>query len=413
MNQKSIVLVGTFDTKGQEFLYVKELFERSSYNVITVDIGTGARGELKFSPNYTCEEVANRAGTKIAKILSMGKRGQELRIMQIMAEGAIRICAELYQAGKLDGIISIGGTQGTNMGTAVMRTLPFGVPKVMLSTIASGDTTPFVGTKDIQMIPSVADIAGLNRITEIGLMKAAGALMGMLSTCELKASEKPLIGVTTLSGTTNCALRFKRCMGEKGYEVAIFSANGTGGRAMEELIEQGMIIGVFDLSTNELVDHLYNGYTDAGPTRLEIAGARGIPQLVCPGNIDHIMYSSLDKIPERFKGQPVHAHGPAIYVLRTQKREMMEVGRVLAEKLNKASGPVAVIIPLDGFSAQDRLAKEVFYNPEANLAFVEVLKQSLLPEIPVKEIKAHVTDMSFAEAAAEMFCELLGDQELN
>lgn len=407
--KKNIVLVGTLDTKGEESLYVKNLIEKNNYRVTTIDVGTGWRGKLVFPPNYPREEVAKAGGSSIKEILSLGESGQENRMMEIMSEGATRICQQLHELGKLHGIISLGGTMGTTLGTKIMRALPFGLPKVMLSTIASGDTRPYIGTKDIVMISSIADIAGLNRITEVTLTQAAGAVMGMAAAGKVKASKKPLIAITTLGGTTNCALQVKKQLEGKGYETVIFHANGCGGRAMEEMVEQGLIQGVFDLSTNEVVDHLYQGWSDAGPTRLEGAGRIGVPQLVAPGNIDHIIYSLPDKIPDRFKHQYIHVHGTGIYVLRTKKNEMIEVAKAIAEKVNNAKGKTAVIFPLKGLSILDKVDKE-FDDPEANFAFFETLKQNLKPEIEVKEVNAHITDSLFGDEAAQMLYELMKEQ---
>ena len=409
--KKTIALVVTLDTKGEESTYVKELIERGGYSVIVIDVGTGARGSLPFPPDVSREEVAQAAGVTIADILSLGQRGQESKIAEIMASGAAKIVKEFHISGKLDAIISIGGTMGTDLGTTVMKALPFGVPKVMLSTIASGNTRPYIGTKDITMIPSVADIAGLNRITETSLTRAAGAIMGMVATGEVKLSPRPLIGVTTLGGTTACALRVKAFLEQKGYEVAIFHAIGTGGQAMEEMIEQGLISAVFDLSTNEVVDNLYGGFTDAGPLRLEAAGKKGIPQVVAPGNVDHIMYTSPEQIPDRFKHQKVHVHGPTIHVLRTKKKEMMEVGKVMADKLNKAIGPTALLFPKKGLSILDITDKEIFDDPEANLTLLEVLKENLKPEIKIVELDVHITDERFALQAATLLYGLMQEDK--
>jgi uncharacterized protein (UPF0261 family) len=404
--KKNIALVGTLDTKWEEFLYVKDLIEKNNYQATTIDVGTGWRGKLVYAPDYAREEVARAGGSNMEEILSLGERGQENRMMEIMADGAIRICWQLYESGRLDGVLSLGGTMGTTLGTRIMRALPFGLPKVMLSTIASGDTRPYISTKDIVMISSIADIAGLNRITETTLRQAAGAVMGMVATVTGKASKKPLIGITTLGGTTNCALQVKKELEGKGYETVIFHANGCGGRAMEEMIDQGLIQGVFDLSTNEVVDHLYQGWSDAGPMRLEVAGRKGVPQLIAPGNIDHIIYGSPDKILERFKHRYIHVHGTGIYVLRTKRNEMIEVAKAMAEKINKAKGKTAVIFPLKGLSILDKVDKE-FDDREANFAFFETLKQNLRPEVEVREVNAHITDSLFAEEAAEILYNLM------
>lgn len=406
--EKHIVLLGTLDTKGAEFLYVKELIEKNGDRAITVDTGTGARGDLVFPPDYPREAVVERAGSTMEEVLTLGQKGEETRFHEIFAKGALLICLDLYKTGRMDGILSLGGSAGTNMGTRVMRGLPFGLPKVMVSTVASGDTSPFIGTKDIVMIPSVADIAGLNRVTETSLANAAGAVMGMAHVQKPKASDKPVIGVTTLGATTPCALRVKSFIERKGYEMVVFHANGMGGRAMDEMIAEGLIQGVFDLSTNEIVDHLYHGWADAGPTRIETAGEKGIPQLIAPGNIDHIIYSSYAQIPERFKHQHVHPHGPAILVLRTKKNEMIEVARTMAAKINKAKGKVAVILPLKGVSPLDQVDNE-FDDPEANLAYFEELKKQLNPSVNVRDVDVHIGDPAFADEAAEMLYGLLTD----
>jgi uncharacterized protein (UPF0261 family) len=406
--KKNIILVGTLDTKWEEFLYVKNLIEKNGYTVTTIDVGTGYRGTLAFSPDVSRDDVAKLGGSSVNELRAMGAAGQENRMMEVMSDGAIRICEQLHKSDKLHGVISLGGTMGTTIGTRIMRALPFGLPKVMLSTVASGDTRPYIGTKDIVMISSIADIAGINRVTEVTLTQAAGAVMGMVAAGKVKASEKPLIGMTTLGGTTNCCLHVKKELEAKGYETVIFHSNGVGGGAMEEMIHHDLIQGVFDLSTNELVDHLYQGWSDAGPTRLEGAGKKGIPQLIAPGNIDHIIYGSPDKILERFRGQHVHIHGTGIYVLRTKKKEMIEIAKAMAEKINNAKGKTGVIFPLRGLSILDKWDKEHFDDPEANYAFFETLKQGVKSGVEVKEVDAHITDVLFADEAAKMFYELMG-----
>ena len=405
--EKTIALVGTFDTKSEEYSYVKKIIESNHYHVVTIDTGTGHRGTPVFMPDYTKEEVVNKAGSSLEEVISFGNSGQTLKLMETMAAGAIKICLELYGAGKLHGILSLGGTMGTNLGSTIMRSLPFGLPKVVVSTIASGDTRPFIGTKDIVMVPSIADIAGLNRITENSLKKAAGAIIGMVAVGRPQESKRLTIGITTLGGTTSCAAHVQKSLEKRGIEGVIFHANGAGGKAMEDLIEEEVISAVFDLSTNEVVDHLYGGWGDAGNMRLEVAGRKGIPQLVSPGNTDHIIYSREDQIPERFKSQYIHRHGPSILVLRTKKREMIEVGKTMAEKLNRTTGPAAVIIPLKGLSILDKIVEE-FDDPESNYALFDSLSQNLNPDIEIKRVDAHITDRVFAEEAEKMLFRLLG-----
>ncbi len=403
---KKVVLVGTLDTKSEEALFIKRCLEGRAIKVLTIDIGTGLRGKPVFVPDYVAEEVARAAGTTLSDLLEMGRKAQEMAIMEKMVTGTSAIVTRLYSQGDLQGIISLGGTMGTNMGTAIMRSLPFGVPKVMLSTAASGDTRHWIGTKDIAMMPSVADIAGLNRITRVSLRNAAGALAGMVLSEEEPVADRPLVGVTTLGNTTECALKFRNRLEEKGYEVAIFHAIGTGGMALEELIADGKIQGVFDLSTNELLDHLYGGLTDAGPKRLEAAGARGIPHLVVPGNLDHLLYASPERIPDRFKGKKVHAHGPTVHLIRSGKAEMEEVGKVMAEKLNRAKGPVRILFPLKGFSIMNLLNKGELADPEADRLLLETLRKNLRPDIAIIECDMHINDEAFAFRAAEAYLDL-------
>lgn len=404
--KKTVALVATLDTKSEESKFVKDLLEQKDINVITIDVGTGLRGQPVFTPDYTAVEIANRAGKSLPELLETGEKGNEMAVMETMITGASTVVAKLYTNGQIHGILSLGGTMGTNMGTSVMRTLPFGVPKVMLSTAASGDTRAWVGTKDITMIPSVADIVGLNRLTKVSLRGAAGALYGMVESGEEPASDDPLIGVTTLGGTTETAMRFKKRLEDKGFEVAIFHAIGTGGMAMEELIGEGKIHGVFDLSTNEVLDHLYGGMTDAGPNRLEAAGIKGLPYLLAPGNLDHLLYTSPAHVPEEFKGREIHKHGPAIHLMRSEKGEMEKLGRVMAEKLNKAKGPVKIIFPLRGFSIANLVLREVFDNPEADGLLLETLRKNLRSDIEVITCDMHITDVEFAHQAAEVYLDL-------
>jgi uncharacterized protein (UPF0261 family) len=374
-------------------------------------VGTGFRGRPVFAPDYPAEEVAHAGGTTISELLQIGQKGQELIVMERMIAGASAIVGRLYAEGKLHGIFSLGGTMGTHMGASIMRSLPFGVPKVMVSTAASGDVRGWVGTKDITMIPSIADIVGLNRITRISLRRAAGALVGMVFSGEEPLSERPLIAVTTLGGTTATAMRFKERLEERGYEVVIFHAIGIGGMAMEELISEGKIQGAFDLSTNEVIDHLYGGMTDAGPKRLEMAGTKGLPYLVAPGNLDHLLFNSPEHIPEQFRGREVHAHGPTVLLLRSRKPEMKEVGKIMAQKLNGAKGPTAIIFPLKGFSIASKLAKERFDDPEADHLLLETLKNNLRPDIKIIECDIHIDDEEFAQRAVEVFLNLYREKE--
>jgi uncharacterized protein (UPF0261 family) len=396
------------DTKSEESAFVKDVLEAEDLNVVTVDVGTGFRGRPIFEPDYPAEDVAKSAGMSLAEVLESGRKTQDdTFFMGKMGAGASAIANRLYAEGKLDGIFSLGGTAGTHMATTVMRSLPFGVPKVMVSTAASGDVRNWVGTKDIVMIPSIADIVGLNRITRNSLRKAAGAIRGMIFTDDEPLSAEPLIAVTTLGGTTETAMRFKTRLEEKGFEVVVFHAIGIGGRTMEELALEGKIHGVFDMSTNEVLDHLYGGMTDGGPDRLEAAGVMGLPYLVAPGNLDHLIYTSRESIPEQFRNRKVFSHGTRSHIIRSRKTEMESLGLVMAEKLNKAKGPTAVIFPLKGFSfANLHVDREEFDDPESDRLLLATLKNNLRTDIKVVECDLHINQEEFAARAAEVYLDL-------
>ena len=399
---KTIVLVGTLDTKGVEFGYVKEKIIEHGHRAIVVDVGV--LGSPLLEPDITHDDVAQAAGTTMQDIISQGKEG--LAIEQ-MTKGAASIIQGLYHSGKIDGIISLGGSMGTSLATAVMRALPIGIPKVMVSTMASSDTRPYVDTKDIVMIPSIADIVGLNRITERILAIAAGAVIGMAEADPGPIpSDKPLIGLT-LHGDLNPGMRsIKAILEATGYEVIVFAATGSGGKTLEEWIEQGIIDGVFDLVTHEIACYLFGGLCDAGPSRLEAASKKGIPQLVVPGKLDIVSFSVARGIPQRFEGRRPWMHNPDLGVIRLNKEEMTLIGEVVAEKLNKTIGPTAVIIPKRGLSAYGT-GWEDFYDAEANSALFEVLQRSLKPEIKVVEVDAQINDKLFIEKATTLFDELM------
>ena len=398
---KTIVLVGTLDTKGEEYAYVRDRIIELGCQVIVVD--AGVLGAPLFQPDITREQVAQAAGMKMEDILTL----DEGEAIQTMAKGATQIVQELYRSGKLDGILSIGGSMSTSLGTATMRTLPVGVPKVMFSTVATLNTSVYVGTKDIAMIHSVVDVLGLNRMTLRMLATAAGAIVGMVQADPGPVkSDKPLIGITLHGDLMPCAKQVKKLLEAKGYEVIFFAATGPGGMALEEWIGNGLIDGVFDLTTHELVDHVYGGLEDPGPSRLETAGQMSLPQLVAPGKLDMFTYSSSEEPPERWRGRKNFLHNPEIRCIRTAGEEMAQVGKVMAEKLNKATGPTAVIVPLKGVAGHDREGDD-WYDPQGILSFIDSLKRTLRPGIEVIEVDAHINDKLFGETAATLFDELM------
>ena len=400
--KKTIVLLGRLDSKGKEYAYVKNLILRGRFDVIVVDVGT--RGAPQFEPDISREEVARAAGVKIEDVVDPADENKEIRVMM---EGAPKIAQRLRDSGRLDGIMCLGGSRGTAIGTASMRALPFGIPKVMVSTIASGDMRPYIGTKDITVVHSVTDIVGLNRMTKRLLTCAAGAVMGAVSADPgLEASGKAFIAMSSMGGINRAVFSAQKTLEDKGFEVVAFHTVGTGGQAMEEAIEQGLIDGVLDLVTHELTDHLFGGFCDAGPARLEAAGKKGIPQVVAPGCLDFIVFSPPDKLPEGLRNRKVYRHTPEVALVRANKDEMASIGKAMAEKLNRALGPFVVAVPNQGFSPANRRGKPL-YDPEADRAFVEALRQSLKPSARIVEVDAHINDELFAKQAVGFLCELM------
>jgi len=400
--KKTIVLLGRLDSKGKEYAYVKDQMLRGGFDVIVVDAGT--RGAPQFEPDISREEVARAAGVKIQDVVDPTDENKEI---QVMMEGASKIAQGLRDSGRLDGIMCLGGSRGTAIGTAAMRALPFGIPKVMVSTIASGDMRPYIGTKDITLIHSVTDIVGLNRMTRRLLACAAGAVMGAVTADPgLEVSDKPLIAMSSMGGINRAVFSAQKTLEDKGFEVVAFHTVGTGGQALEEAVEQGWIDGVLDLVTHEVMDHLYGGYCDAGPARLEAAGKKGIPQVIAPGCLDFIAFSPPEKISEELRKRKVYRHTPEVAIVRANKDEMASVGKTIAEKLNRALGPTGVVVPNQGFSPANKRGKAL-YDPEADRAFVEVLRQNLKPSIRIVEVDAHINDELFAKQAVDLLCQLM------
>jgi uncharacterized protein (UPF0261 family) len=402
MTPKTIALIGTFDTKGDEFFFLRDRIENAGLRTIMIDVGV--LGRPRFEVEVTQVEVAAAANEDLASLKSERDRG---RSVTAMALGATVILRRLFEQGSIHGVASLGGSAGTTIATAAMRALPHGFPKLMVSTVASGDTNPYVGTKDICMMPSVVDIAGLNHVSRRILSNAAGAICGMVaSEAASAADEKPAIAATMFGVTTPCVTNARRMLEEGGYEVLVFHATGVGGRAMEQLIEDGAFQAVLDMTTTELADELVGGVMSAGPHRLEAAGRKGIPQLVCPGAIDMVNFGPPKSVPVQFRSRNLYRHNPSVTLMRTTPEECAEIGRITAVKLNGASGPVTVLIPLQGVSALDQQGGP-FYSRAALDAYRSALKEALNPTVRLIEVDAHINDDGFAHAAAELLMELL------
>lgn len=398
---KTVCIVGTMDTKGLEFAFIKAQIESSG--VSTCVVNTGIMGEPQLAADVSADEVARKAGSSLEALRDEGDRGNSVAVM---AQGAAVLVAEKQAAGEIDGIISLGGSAGTTIGTTAMQAVQVGVPKIMVSTLASGDTSPYVQSKDICMMYSVVDIAGINRLSRQILANAAGAIVGMVNAEAPAATEadKPLIAATMFGVTTPCVTKAREILEAAGYEVLVFHATGTGGQAMEDLVRGGFLAGVLDVTTTELADELVGGILSAGPDRLEAAGEAGLPQVIAPGALDMVNFGTRDTVPEKFRDRLFYQHNPTVTLMRTTTEEMAELGRIMARKLSEARGPTTVLIPMQGLSAIDKTAQP-FDSPEARAAWRENLKANIGSNVTVIEMDAHINDDEFATRLAETLLE--------
>jgi uncharacterized protein (UPF0261 family) len=402
MIPRTIALIGTLDTKGEEFAFLRDQIEKAGLQTIMIDVGV--LGTPLLDADISPAEVAAAANEDLASLQAGRDRG---RSVTAMALGATVILRRLFEQQSIHGVGSLGGSAGTTIATAAMRALPFGFPKLMVSTVASGDTSPYVGTKDICMMPSVVDIAGLNHVSRRILSNAAMAICGMVASDPARGpDEKPAVAATMFGVTTPCVTTARRTLEERGYEVLVFHATGVGGRAMEQLIEDGAFQAVLDITTTELADELVGGVMSAGPHRLEAAGRKGIPQLVCPGAIDMVNFGPFESVPVQFRSRQLYRHNPSVTLMRTTPEECAGIGRITAGKLNRASGPVTLLIPLQGVSAIDERGGP-FYSQAALDAYRSALKEALSPSVRLVELNAHINDPVFAQAAAELLMESL------
>ncbi len=393
----SVVLLGTLDTKGSEYAFLRDRVRDAGCDVILVDAGVMSE---RSPGDITADEVARAAGEDRAALAAAGDRGPAVAAM---TRGAVTVIRRLYDEGKLHGILGMGGSGGSSLISAAMQALPVGVPKLLVSTVASGDTRPYVGTSDIAMMYSVVDIAGINGISEKILTNAAAGIAGMAKATEGFVShveKKPLIGATMFGVTTPCVTTAREWLEEKGYEVLVFHATGAGGRSMEALMEAGFITGVLDSTTTELADELVGGVLSAGPDRLEMAGRLGLPQVVSLGALDMVNFGPLDTVPAEFKDRNLYVHNATVTLMRTTKDECAELGRMIATKLNAAKGPLAVFVPLRGVSMIDVEGKP-FYDAEADAALMGELRAGLSPDVELVEVDTDINDPAFATAMAE------------
>lgn len=407
--QPSILLIATFDTKAEEALYLKKLIGSQGMPVIAMDTGirppSGTAG-IDIGHDRVCAA----AGRSIEELEASGNKGF---CIATMIEGTARLAKSLFGEGKVLGVIGIGGAQGTDIGTAAMRALPFGVPKLMVSTVASGRATfgPYVGTKDIIMMHSVVDIQGLNVVTKKVFANATSAICGMVRSSAVPADPSPKKGSIALSmlGTTTIGAMMARDLVEaEGYEMVAFHQNGTGGIAMEDMISEGLFDGVLDLNLHEIGDSVYGGlHGSIRGYRLETAGRMGIPQVVAPGSINYTVQGPLGELPPELGKRKLIVHNPHLTLVRLSADEMRETARVTARKLNAATGPLHVFVPLRGFSHPDREGLP-HWDPEGNGIFISTLKKELKSGIPYDELDAHINDRVFVETAVGELFAMLG-----
>lgn len=410
----TIAILGTLDTKGEEHAFVAEQIRHRGHQVLVIDVGT--LGEPDLKPDVTRQEVAAAAGADLAAVVKRRDRGEAI---QVMSQGAPIVLARLAREKKIDGVISLGGGGGTAIGTAAMRALPIGFPKLMVSTLASGNTAQYVGVKDIVMFPSIVDVAGLNRISRQILTCAAGAICGMVesvgeidnSSDTLKdgdrTGDKPIIVASMFGNTTDCVQAARKILEEAGYEVLVFHATGTGGRTMESLIETGLVSGVLDITTTEWADELVGGVLSAGPARLEAAAKHGVPAIVAPGCLDMVNFHGPETVPARFKGRTFYQHNPQVTLMRTTPEECAQLGKIMAEKLNHSTGPVTVLIPWNGISVISQPGQP-FEDGAADEMLFDTLKSRLRKDIEVIEMECAINDAAFAEACAKALLKNIG-----
>ena len=408
----TVALVGTLDTKGIEYAFVRDRLREAGVAVLTVD--AGIQGTPGYPPDVTREEVARAAGTTLADLLAAGDRGSAVTAM---GEGAAAIVARLHGDCRLDGVFGLGGSGGSSLFARAVRDLPVGVPKLLVSTVASGDTRPYVGTTDLTMMYSVVDIAGINRLSARILTNAAVAIAAMArvvpaatddmatdagSAEESRGTGRPLVAASMFGVTTPAVTAAREWLEGQGYEVLVFHATGAGGDTMERLVRDGIVTGVLDITTTELADELAGGICPAGPGRFEGAGQQGLPQVVSLGALDMVNFGPKETVPPRYADRQLLVHNANITLMRTTPEENAELGRRLAERLNRATGPLTVFVPSDGVSLVSQ-AGGPFHDPAADTALVEALRAGLDPSVEVVVMDTDLNDPAFAQAMAESF----------
>jgi uncharacterized protein (UPF0261 family) len=401
---RTVLLVGTLDTKGEEYAYLRDRLRLAGAGVLVADVGTlePPRG---CEPDVPRDEVAAAAGVDLESLAAAGDRGAAVTAM---AEAAAVLARRLHEEGRIHGVLAAGGSGNTAIATRAMQALPVGVPKLMVSTMAAGDTREYVGAADVCMMASVTDVAGINSISAQILANAAAAMAGMVQAPPVEVrDERPLVAATMFGVTTPCVTHARGALEARGYEVLTFHCTGTGGRAMESLVESGFVRGVLDATTTELCDELVGGVLSAGPDRLEAAGRKGVPQVVSLGALDMVNFGARDTVPPQFEDRNLYVHNPTITLMRTTREECAELGRQIAAKLSAATGPVALFVPLRGVSLIDAEGQP-FHDPEADAALFDALRAGVGEGVELVELDCNINDEAFAVAMAEKLDGYLG-----
>ena len=406
---KTIAVAGTFDTKGEEFRYIKEQIESLGLKAFMIHTGVF---EPDFEPDVSNAEIARAAGYDLAEVAAKKDRALGTKVL---SEGMEKLVPALYAEGKFDGIMSMGGSGGTALVTPAMRALPIGVPKLMVSTMASGDVSRYVGTSDIIMMPSIVDVAGLNKISRKIFRNAVLAVAGMVGMEEKLPQEtgddRPLIAATMFGVTTPCVEEAKACMEAKGYEVLVFHATGTGGRTMDALIDSGYFAGVLDLTTTEWCDEIAGGILAAGQDRCAAAVRAEVPQVVSVGALDMVNFGPWDTVPEKYQGRNLYRHNPMITLMRTNEEENRIIAEKLAEKWNRAKRRMILLLPEKGVSMIDADGQPFDGKAERKILFDTLKEKITNKNVEIISMDCNINDPVFAHAAAEKLAELIAERK--
>jgi uncharacterized protein (UPF0261 family) len=389
---KTIALVGTLDTKGEEIFFLRSLILARGHEVLVAD--TGILGEPYLQADISRREIAIAGGEDID---TLKQRGEEAFAQKIMSAGLKKIILSLLESRKIHGLLAIGGGQGSIIVAPTLKSLPFGFPKLLVSTkVTQAGARPYVGSKDVLILPPVADLAGINSLTSSVLTNAAGAISGMVEIEKPEVKHKPIVIISMNGTVTDCGLAVKALLEKNGYEVLVFHTIGTGGEALEEYVKSNKVHAIIELGVNEITNDLMGGLASSGPDRLTAAGNQGAPQVVVPGSADFINFLGPETVPQRYKKRKIYSHNPQATLIRTNVRDNRLLGKAIADKLNRSRGPVVVLWPRKGLSTLDRKGKP-FWDPEADMVLLDTLKKHLHPHIPVIDLDAYINDTEFAQ----------------